>query len=123
MRSRRELLENILQNILREPIQWVDLVHGCVEAVAASNLASWIVRPFGPTLVAGSLASALKIEAKVDVNIDPVFSSSNPSQLATATKEPIAIVGMAGRFPEAMSHDQLWDILEKGVDCHKVVSS
>ncbi|MFF4059560.1 SDR family NAD(P)-dependent oxidoreductase [Streptomyces sp. NPDC001668] len=32
------------------------------------------------------------------------------------TKEPIAIVGMAGRFPGADSADELWDLLSEGRD-------
>lgn len=33
----------------------------------------------------------------------------------------LAIVGMAGRFPDAASHEKLWELLEKGLDVHREV--
>jgi acyl transferase domain-containing protein/SAM-dependent methyltransferase len=36
---------------------------------------------------------------------------------ATAAREPIAIIGMAGRFPHAPTLDAFWDNLESGRDC------
>jgi Beta-ketoacyl synthase, N-terminal domain len=117
------MLGSILYDVLKEPIKWCNVTAGCVEYVATSSSSSWVVRPFGPTFAAGSLVSALKAEAKVEAVLDDCFGSSDPLQPGTVTKEPIAIVGMAGRFPEAMSHDELWKLLERGIDCHKVVSS
>jgi Beta-ketoacyl synthase, N-terminal domain len=96
---------------------------GCAEYVAATQRPKWVVRAYGPTLAAGSLVSALRNDAKVEAVLDDFYASSSPSQAGVTTKEPIAIVGMAGRFPDAMSHDELWKLLESGVDCHKVVSS
>lgn len=120
--SRRSILEGVLYDVLKEPIQWADVSSGCAQYVAASEKQDWVIRPFGPTLVAGSLASGLKIEAKVDAIIDDFFNPSNPDTMASPAREPIAIVGMAGRFPEAMSHDELWKLLEDGIDACKVVS-
>lgn len=33
----------------------------------------------------------------------------------------LAIVGMAGRFPDAASHEKLWELLERGLDVHRKV--
>ena len=35
---------------------------------------------------------------------------------ATAVPEPIAIIGMSGRFPRARTVDELWDLLARGED-------
>ncbi|KUJ11557.1 polyketide synthase [Mollisia scopiformis] len=119
--SRRSMLESVLYDVLKEPIQWADVSSGCAQYVAATSISNWVIRPFGPTLVAGSLASGLKIEAKVEAAIDDFFNPNNPDKMATPAREPIAIVGMAGRFPEAMSHDELWKLLEDGIDACKVI--
>ncbi|KAE8442927.1 hypothetical protein EG329_002531 [Mollisiaceae sp. DMI_Dod_QoI] len=119
--SRRAMLESVLYDVLKEPIQWADVSSGCAQYVAASGSTNWVIKPFGPTLVAGSLASGLKIEAKVEATIDDFFNPNNPDKMAAPTREPIAIVGMAGRFPEAMSHDELWKLLEDGIDACKVI--
>ncbi|KAF4633175.1 hypothetical protein G7Y89_g4946 [Cudoniella acicularis] len=36
-------------------------------------------------------------------------------------REKLAIVGMAGRFPDAETHEKLWELLEKGLDVHREV--
>lgn len=36
-------------------------------------------------------------------------------------KEPIAIIGMSCRFPDANNLDEYWNILENGKDCIKTV--
>ena len=33
----------------------------------------------------------------------------------------IAIVGMAGRFPNATDHEAFWKLLEQGLDVHREV--
>ncbi|CZR60185.1 related to polyketide synthase [Phialocephala subalpina] len=119
--NRRAMLESVLYDVLKEPIQWADVSSGCAQYVAAAGNSNWVIKPFGPTLVAGSLASGLKIEAKVEATIDDFFNPNIPDQMAAPAREPIAIVGMAGRFPEAMSHDELWKLLEDGVDACKVI--
>lgn len=102
-------------------MNWDQVLDGCAFFAASSEVCNWIVRPFGPTSAAQSLTSNLRAEGQGKVILDEYFGSS-AAQSAVASKAPLAIVGMAGRFPGADSHDALWKILEKGLDCHKVVS-
>ena len=51
---------------------------------------------------------------------DESFGSS-ASQTAASRKLPLAISGMAGRFPSAANHDALWKALEQGLDCHRII--
>ena len=39
----------------------------------------------------------------------------------TSKKPKLAIVGMAGRFPNAADHEKFWELLEAGLDVHKRV--
>ena len=44
-------------------------------------------------------------------------ASAQPTSLATsATDEPIAIIGVACRFPGSPDPDAYWDVLSGGVD-------
>jgi len=43
-----------------------------------------------------------------------------PSTVKSSTSD-IAIVGMAGRFPDAADHEKFWDLLEKGLDVHREI--
>ena len=116
-----DLLKSVLHDVLKAPIEWSNVTAGCANHVAALEIPDWVVRAYGPTLAAGSLVSTLKKGAQVEAILDGTFASSDPAQRGAPTNEPIAIVGMAGRFPEAGSHDELWELLEKGMDCAKVV--
>lgn len=118
--SRRDLLEKVLYNVLAQPIRWENVLDGCASQVANSETQRWAVRPFGPGPAAKSLASTLKAEKNLDITFDDAFGSSS-SQAATSKRIPLAIIGMAGRFPSAANHDNLWKVLEQGLDCHRIV--
>ena len=117
--SRFDLLNNVLYNILAQPIYWEKVVDGCL-----SNLKtlSWVVRPFGPTASAQSLASTLGKRGNAHVIYDGAFGSGAEQSLA-GKNVPIAVIGMAGRFPSADSPDALWKVFENGLDCHQEVST
>lgn len=111
----------VLHDVLKAPIEWSNVVAGCVDHVSRLSNSDWNLRAYGPTLAAGSLVSALKRGAQVEAIFDGTFASTKPDQNGLTANEPIAIVGMAGRFPEATSHEELWKLLEAGVDTVKVV--
>ncbi|KAF8856875.1 hypothetical protein BDZ45DRAFT_727094 [Acephala macrosclerotiorum] len=66
----------------------------CAQYVAATGESDWAIKAFGPTPSAGSLASSLKIETKVEATIDDFVNLNNQDKMATPAREPIAIVGM-----------------------------
>ena len=118
--SRRDLLAQVLYNILTQPIYWERVLDGCKSQVNAFGNSNWITRPFGPAPAAQSLASTLKAEGDLDVMFDGSFGSSE-TQAAASKRVPLAIIGMAGRFPSAANHNALWNALEQGLDCHRVI--
>lgn len=119
--SRRATLENVLNDILRKPIYWDTLCEGCASTVASSGIIRWNLRPFGPTKAAKGLFSTLKSKIDGDILYDDKYATSRTSQKPIPKREPIAIVGLSGRFPESTSPEELWKLLEQGIDCHKVV--
>ncbi|WP_156747692.1 type I polyketide synthase, partial [Methylosinus sp. 3S-1] len=67
--------------------------------------------------------AAPQIEMRRAAPAEPRERAAEPSALATAKDErgagggePIAIIGMAGRFPGADSVDELWELLREGRD-------
>ena len=120
--SRRDLLEQVLFNVLAEPIYWEKVLDGCKSNVTSSPNRNWVIRPFGPASAAQGLFATLKAQENAGVRLDETFGKIRAEDAITK-KFPIAIIGMAGRFPEANNHDALWKILEEGLDCHKVVSN
>ncbi|GAD98443.1 polyketide synthase, putative [Paecilomyces variotii No. 5] len=116
--SRRDAVEQALRSILLEPIRWDAIVEGCRDCVHTSQHENWIVRPFGPTHSAKSLVRALELSNVSEIVLDESAADASPSQPA---KVPIAIVGMAGRFPDADDVDELWQLLIDGKDCHRLI--
>ena len=122
-----QLLDQVVHEILQETLRWDKLLAECVAEVDSSGDLNVTVLAFGPTSTAKSLVSALK--NKTECQISPESSSdwlSIDSQIDNnKTREfrrsKIAIVGMAGRFPNASNHEKLWQILEDGMDVHREV--
>lgn len=116
-----DIISKALHDILLEPINWEQLCEGCASFVTSSQPVRWTVRPFGPSKAAKSLLSVINSEANPEVVLEETFAPSSISQTSTTAKEPIAIIGMSGRFPDSTNPDELWKLLEQGIDCHKVV--
>ena len=49
------------------------------------------------------------------------WTDPDPGTDGRTQNDKIAIVGMAGRFPNAADHEKLWDLLLKGLDVHRKV--
>ncbi|KAL5395849.1 Type I Iterative PKS [Paraphaeosphaeria minitans] len=118
-----DLLRSALSEILLEPVRWDCLLEEVVCQITNVSNAEASVSAIGITNVVNSLASALKASGQSYVTIrDHTAWFAKPDHYAGRTQnDKIAIVGMAGRFPSAASHDQLWELLEKGLDVHREV--
>ena len=117
-----ELFQLVLEEILGAPVRWDRLLEEAVSQITASSGSECTVSAFGATNITNSLVSALKAGGQSSVVVRDYSSWGEPSSVFGRTQnDKIAIVGMAGRFPGAASHDALWDLLEKGLDVHREV--
>lgn len=120
------LLRQAVAETLCEQVRW-DKICPALSSILAQNqsLRSCMVFPVVSN-AATLLCSALQQETQLDVTvrnllntkIEPVHTSSTPSKKQDSK---IAIVGYSGRFPEAASNDELWEILKDARDCHRTV--
>ena len=120
-----ELVESALSEILQLPVRWDYLLEECVSQVTTNSKTECAIMAVGVTNVANSLVSALKAGGQSAVVVKDQSSWVSPSNevLGKTQNDKIAIVGMAGRFPSAASHEALWDLLMKGLDVHREVPS
>lgn len=125
----RSLLVSVVHDILNEPLRFDRALDGCISKAQNYKGTKCLVIPFGPTYVASTLATKLKAQTDHEIIL-----GQSPSLLGSAAlggignhgssgRCKLAIVGMAGRFPDAATHEKLWELLEKGVDAHRVVSA
>ncbi|KAL8767433.1 MAG: hypothetical protein Q9194_005985 [Teloschistes cf. exilis] len=117
-----ELVRKALEEILIRPLHW-NLI---TQSVAVEKLSKCTVFPAGPAEVGRSLISALK-NSNTAASLDNSLWLSAPDKQVSdqpsgkSADSKIAIVGMAGRFPNAANHELFWEMLEKGTDTHRII--
>ena len=121
----KDLLLSAVREILTAPLQLQKVLDDCV--INAQNFQGLIsqITPFGPTQVARSLANALDTLERFEFIHHQcpsnVGEANNVAGNGQSGHEKLAVVGMAGRFPDAASHEKLWELLEKGLAVHREV--
>ncbi|OAP61532.1 hypothetical protein AYL99_03735 [Fonsecaea erecta] len=114
-----ELLQGALKEIVIDPLRWDKVLKYCASGKAEEAK----VFAVGPTNLASSVVSALKANTpKVTLEDQSHWSTVAPAGTKHSKKEAdIAIVGYAGRFPDAADAELFWQLLEKGLDVHRPV--
>lgn len=110
------MFEDVLHEIFANPIDWKAIKVSCKEILDQHCATSCRIRAFGPDLQGQSLASGLQKQNTEGVTFDTNFGRL-AEEVTSSPNIPLAIVGMAGRFPSASSPDQFWKILSDGIDC------
>ncbi|KAK5113527.1 polyketide synthase [Meristemomyces frigidus] len=115
-----ELVQAALAEMLQCPVRWDHLLEETVSQMSASKQPSKIFA-IGVSTVSNSLVSALKAGGKSDVTAvdESALPDLTPETKGRTQNDKIAIVGMAGRYPNAANHEALWDLLMKGLDVHR----
>lgn len=114
-----QMFRNAVDAVLIKPLSLDHVITAVTAQVKQSGLQKCIVSSVGPSTASSVMISAIKNVQDVEV--------SGGQQLGHIRKEPsgssvkIAVVGMAGRFPNADSVEALWSVLEQGLDVHRRV--
>lgn len=116
-----ELFQLAIKEILQSPVRWDHLLNEAVaQIMAAGNECS--VMAIGATNIANSLVSALKAGGHSNLTAKDHTTWGGQTQTNGRTQsDKIAIIGMAGRFPGAANHEELWQLLDKGLDVHREI--
>ncbi|KAG4026289.1 hypothetical protein MFRU_042g00180 [Monilinia fructicola] len=121
------LLQAVLLEMLTEPILLSKIMQGCAQKAKEFQGRDCLIIPFGPTSAAKVLATVLESQTELDITLrSPQSGTQQGARQQESTevspgKPKLAIVGMAGRFPDAASHEKLWELLESGLDVHREV--
>ncbi|KAK8056490.1 Beta-ketoacyl synthase [Apiospora rasikravindrae] len=123
----KSLLKAVVWEILNEPLLFHKALSGSIGHARGFKGTRALVIPYGPTQAAGTLANLLKAQTQLEVvlrNPPAISRESNSASIGnhgSTGKCKLAIVGMAGRFPDSASVEAFWELLEKGIDAHRVV--
>jgi iterative type I PKS product template protein len=114
-----ELAKLALGEMMQYPVRWDYLLEEVVSQMTASKFPANIFA-VGISNVVNSLVSALKAGGQTDVSVvDQTAFVESTEYNGRTQNDKIAIVGMAGRFPNSANHEALWDLLMKGLDVHR----
>jgi iterative type I PKS product template protein len=123
----KPLMIAIASTILNETLVFNKVLDGCLERARQFESKSCLILPLGPTQNAASLRNLLQTQTDLDIVLRAQPAASRDSIVSgvgnhgSSGRPKLAIVGMAGRFPDAASHEKLWELLESGLDVHREV--
>ena len=123
----KNLITAVTQDMLQKPLNLQRVLESCVKQARNYQGSLCLVIPFGPTHAANSLVQLLKNETDLEVHLRRAPHSkrdrmaSHTGDHGSSKKCKLAIVGMAGRFPDSATHEKLWELLEKGLAVHREV--
>ncbi|PVH98315.1 ketoacyl-synt-domain-containing protein [Periconia macrospinosa] len=116
-----QLMWKVVHEILIEPLSFNDLLTQLVTQGKASDKKVFRVTSVGPSNATSSIVSALKTVEGFEITVGKQFGSLEAFSSVPDNMTKIAIVGMAGRFPSADTLENLWSVLEQGLDLHRPI--
>jgi Beta-ketoacyl synthase, N-terminal domain len=126
--SATELFEHIVSEILTQPIQWDNVIHGVIERANIIAASECQVLVFRISLPIHDLMTALKSELQqVEATTEDLVpwiakKTTDEGGPRGPSQSKIAIVGMSCRMPGgATDTEKFWDLLENGLDVHRKI--
>lgn len=123
--SANHILAAAVTDILVEVLNVGEVLNRSAEKVLELKSSRCRIISSGPAELQMKFAGVLKSATEADVtfhddhNHAAMLKDQSPSN---SSRPRLAIVGMAGRFPNAADHSKFWDLLEAGLDVHREVS-
>lgn len=122
----KSLLHSIVSDTLCEQIRWDNILRSSVEDVlqpaAFTECMICPVSSNAAQLFSSTLTRSTKMEFTINNSMNTGFSTSQPARpTGKFEQSKIAIIGYSGRFPEAASNDDFWELLRAGRDVHRTI--
>ncbi|WPH01307.1 Hypothetical protein R9X50_00414600 [Acrodontium crateriforme] len=123
----QELLHNAVEDTLREQVRW-DKFCSQIASMGGDDMfySHLTILP-----VASSASTMLSAALRKEYKECTVLVYDALSRRLDATRcrgakgkfedEKIAVVGFSGRYPDAASNDEFWNLLMAGKDCHRTI--
>lgn len=120
-----DLLGQIIEQILIKQMSLGNMIDGCVTQLASHQCEECRLVICGRSSLQAPFLTAVQLQGGVNMGILDLQKLSRPHTMdqstRTSRKPKLAIVGMAGRFPDAADHESFWSLLEQGLDLHRKV--
>lgn len=118
-----ELLEQVVDEILTQPIQWERVREGVVRSARDSGVMQIELVVFRVSLAAQELATSItnklspEVSSRTTEMVPWIYEQAKTPGARGPSQSKIAIVGMACRMPGgADTTDKFWDVLDGALD-------
>lgn len=115
------LMVDIVRDMLIRPLSFENFTNTVIEMTTASPHKDGQLFSVGPSRAINSIASTLKAETSFNVTTEGQLHTEKPDYEPLNGAQKIAIVGMAGRFPNSDDLESFWSTLQQGLDLHRRV--
>lgn len=118
----KALLRSVVTDVLRKVVEWEGILASCGAVLSKQGWAKCTIYPFYCNATS-LLSSYLTRETSAEVSVQNIVSANKAPGGPTGKfdQAKIAIVGYSGRFPEAASNEELWELLMAGRDVHREI--
>lgn len=114
-----------LENVFLEPLIYTQMIDTLKNALQMSHVENINIVPMACNAcqsITRALGSAVFTPVKLmDSILPPLGYLDSKKTCCQTSQSKIAIVGMSGRFPGAENLEEFWNVLQQGLDVHKVV--
>jgi len=123
-----DLFEQIITEVLTQPIQWDNVVQGVVQQAHDIGASQCQVLVFRISLPIHDLSAALKTLPEFEASTEELIPWIHDKTISEEVgprgplQSKIAIVGMSCRMPGgATDTEKFWELLESGLDVHRKI--
>ena len=120
-RDSDQFLMDMVGDILIRPLSFDGILAAVTERATELAKSKCKVFSIGPSKALASFASALRTGTILDVSVEGELGMERSTVETSTASGKIAVVGMAGRFPNSNNLEDLWSVLEQGLDLHRRV--
>lgn len=119
----KSLLHQVVTDTLCKPVQWKRILESTVEFLQHTGFKEcsiYALSSNASTLLSSAITRGTQIHTTVNTLSHSNHSVPQPPRPAGRfDQSKIAIVGYSGRFPDAASNEEFWDLLHAGKDVHR----
>ncbi|KAF4207525.1 hypothetical protein CNMCM8927_002930 [Aspergillus lentulus] len=115
------LMVDVVRDILIRPLLFENVMNTVTETTTTSPRKDCQIFSVGPSQAINSLASTLRADTSLNVTTEGQLHTEKPDYEPLNGAQKIAIVGMAGRFPNSDDLESFWSTLQQGLDLHRRV--
>ncbi|KAL1963919.1 hypothetical protein VTN77DRAFT_7725 [Rasamsonia byssochlamydoides] len=121
--SYKTLLRTIVSDTLQKPLRWDKILPVITHELSSQDFKHCMIYPLSSTsgqLLSSTLIKNTNIQVSIN-NLVGAVSSSNSAPTGKFEQSKIAIIGYSGRFPDAASNEEFWDLLHAGLDVYRTI--